>query len=126
VLAPLRGDQADASERHPAGRVVFSGLEVAETCFEVRARRTEVAPDEGGAAQVIAQVGVEGLAVGHLDLAPHGARLFEQRLRLCQPLLAGGVRGREGEGSLADTTRPGITPEAVSLLNRGNNVPCWC
>ena len=51
----------------------------------------------GGAAQVIAQVGIEVLPVGHRDLAPHGARLFEQRLGLRQPFLASAHPRQQGE-----------------------------
>ena len=88
MLTPPGGEKPEAAEDDPAGQVVPGGLEVAEAGFEVRTGRVGVALDECGTAQVVTQVGVEGLAVRRLDTAPDGARFFEQCLRLIQPPLA--------------------------------------
>ena len=70
------------------GHVVAGGVEFTQTCLEVPAGRISVAFGERGTAQLIAQVGIEGLSVDGLGAAPRQPGLFQQRSRLGRPSLA--------------------------------------
>src|SRR6185437_12723327 len=87
VFASSCGEQSEAAEHHAAGQVVTDGPELAKARFELRAGAVGIALGKHGVAQVVAQVRVEGLPIGRLDLAPYAERLFEQHSRLLRPVL---------------------------------------